>query len=122
VAHLTPNTYGLGSTGNSSGAEDCSDKAPQVVDTVEFQALAVPEPETLAALYADGGLSTRQVAAAQGCGRSTVQQALARASVSPRTRRKHAADALPSTYLRTRVVSEGQPYSHVCQSSVKTAP
>jgi hypothetical protein len=68
------------------------------VDTIEFQALAVPEPEALAALYADKKLSGRQVAAALGCAKSTVQRALGEQSIPTRTRRKYAADDQPGTY------------------------
>jgi len=80
------------------GVDDCSDKLPQVRDSIPFQALAVPEPEALAALYADQNLSTREVAAALACGATTVKLALARTGIAPRTRREHAVQNQPGTY------------------------
>lgn len=80
------------------GVGDCSNKTAQLRDTIEFQALAVPEPEALSAAYVDQELSTRQVASALGCAKSTVQRAVTATGIAPRTRRKRAAEDQLGTY------------------------
>jgi len=59
----------------------------------------VPAWAALTALYADGKLTTCQVAAALGSAKSTVHRVLTRTGTVPRTRpRPEADDDQPSTY------------------------